>query len=302
VVALPLEGHDGVHEVLEHPRPGEAAVLGDVADHHGGHGPRLGLRDQPVGALPDLGHRPGCGGHRGIEDGLDAVEREHVGTDLVEVAQDVGKGGLRHQPEVLRQCPQPLRPGPHLRRRLLGGDVEAAQAPLREPGQGLQQQGGLPDPRLAAQQGDRPGDQAALQDAVQLGHAGGPVVAAAGVDLRDGTGRATWGQRPLLRGLRRGDLLHQGPPGVARGAPARPLGLERPAGRAAEGGSRPRHGPTLRGGCDGQVDRSLRPLLALRPGARRRRPRRVEHRRWAPRRWAPPPRVPPGRPRPGDGP
>ena len=36
VVAVALEGEHGVDHVLEHPGPGEPAVLGDVADEHHG--------------------------------------------------------------------------------------------------------------------------------------------------------------------------------------------------------------------------------------------------------------------------
>ena len=42
VVAVALEGEHGVDDVLEHPGPGEAALLGDVADEHDGDAAVLG--------------------------------------------------------------------------------------------------------------------------------------------------------------------------------------------------------------------------------------------------------------------
>jgi hypothetical protein len=44
VVPFAGEGQDGVDQVLEHPRTGQLAVLGDVADHHHRHPRRLASR------------------------------------------------------------------------------------------------------------------------------------------------------------------------------------------------------------------------------------------------------------------
>ena len=54
-VAVALELHDDVDEVLEHPRAGDRAVLGDVADEQHGDAARLGHLDQRGGDLADLG-------------------------------------------------------------------------------------------------------------------------------------------------------------------------------------------------------------------------------------------------------
>ena len=53
-VPVALELHDDVDEVLEHPRPGDRAVLGDVPDEQGGDAARLGHLDQRGGDLADL--------------------------------------------------------------------------------------------------------------------------------------------------------------------------------------------------------------------------------------------------------
>ena len=59
MVTVALEGQDGVHHVLQHAGPGQAALLGDVADEHDGRVALLGLLHQAVGALPDLHHGAG---------------------------------------------------------------------------------------------------------------------------------------------------------------------------------------------------------------------------------------------------
>ena len=45
---LALERQDGVDDVLEQPRPGERALLGDVPDEHHRHATALGLDDLPA--------------------------------------------------------------------------------------------------------------------------------------------------------------------------------------------------------------------------------------------------------------
>ena len=58
-VAVALEVQHDVDEVLEHPRPGDRAVLGDVADEHGGDVAGLGHPDQRGRDLLDLGDATG---------------------------------------------------------------------------------------------------------------------------------------------------------------------------------------------------------------------------------------------------
>ena len=58
-VAVALEVEHHVDEVLEHPRAGDRAVLGDVADEHGGDVAGLGDPDQRGGDLLDLGDAAG---------------------------------------------------------------------------------------------------------------------------------------------------------------------------------------------------------------------------------------------------
>ena len=54
VVTVAFELQDRVDHVLQHPRAGEAAVFGDVADEHDGHVAFLRFDDEAVGAPADL--------------------------------------------------------------------------------------------------------------------------------------------------------------------------------------------------------------------------------------------------------
>ena len=59
VVAVAVEGEDGVDEMLHGPRAGQIAVLGHVADEDDGHAGRLGQPGEPVDARSHLGQAAG---------------------------------------------------------------------------------------------------------------------------------------------------------------------------------------------------------------------------------------------------
>ena len=81
---------------------------------------------------------------------------------------------------------------PHLRRRLLAGDVEdgAALARAGGPGRDVEQQGRLADAGLARHEHDGAGHQPAAEHPVELADAGGARLGAADVDLADRQRRA----------------------------------------------------------------------------------------------------------------
>ena len=85
LVALEVQHH--VDQVLEHPRAGDLAVLGDVADQHGRDAALLGDRDQRRGDGADLGDAAGHALGAGRGDGLHRVEHQQPGLDRVEVAE-----------------------------------------------------------------------------------------------------------------------------------------------------------------------------------------------------------------------
>ena len=137
----------------------------------------------------------------------------------------------------------------HLRRRLLGRDVQHRRPRRASLGRDLEQQRGLADARLAAEQGDRAGDQPAAEHPVELEHARGDGMAVGEVDLRD-----------RQRGRRRPQQGHHGR--RVRGSSTRvfhslqlgqrptQVGLDAPRIAAMEGGSNSGHAPTLRTRCD----------------------------------------------------
>ncbi len=168
----------------------------------------------------------------------------------VERRQDVAQVGLGREPDGRIREAEPFGPHPHLCRGLLAGNIEAGfQALAGETCGGLQEQGGLADAGIAADEDRRGRDQPAAEDAVEF------------VKSR----RGARGRR-LLRGERRqrdhpalggpegaaggpvgqGRLLDDGVPGAAGFAASRPFLVAGAACRAGErGGGRFRHAPFL---------------------------------------------------------
>ena len=64
VVAVAVERQHGVDEVLERPRSGEPAVLGDVPDEQRRDAERLRVAHEPAGTLAHLARRAGLGAAR----------------------------------------------------------------------------------------------------------------------------------------------------------------------------------------------------------------------------------------------
>ena len=249
MVAVAVELQHGVDHVFEHPRAGQGAFLGDVADEQHRRARGLGVGDQPIGALADLPHRAGRGPHRGIVQRLDGVDHDDVGPDLVEMAEDVGQHRLGHQPEIVVHRAEPIGPAPDLTGRLLTGDVEAGDARRCGGADELQQQGGLADARLAPDEGDRPRHEPAAEHPIDLGDARRPGVGGRVDDI--GHAGRTGGRR------RRGcvvapdvDLLDHRVPRPAPAAAPDPRRAGPAALGAAVNGLRLGHGGTLGEGCD----------------------------------------------------
>ena len=94
---LALEVEDGIHDMLQHARPGDGAVLGDVAgDEDGGLG-LLGPAHQPEGALAHLGDAAGRGIQLGQKNGLYGIHDGQAGLEPVEVLDDAVQVGLGQQ-------------------------------------------------------------------------------------------------------------------------------------------------------------------------------------------------------------
>ena len=221
-VLVALEGEDDVDEVLEQPRTGDRAVLGDMPDEHGGDGALLGEPDQRGGHFAHLGDAARCTVDLGRRDGLDRVEHQQSRADGVDLAQHRRQVGLGGEPEVGVDCVDPVGAQADLGGGLLTGDVQRRDAGARGPGGDVEQEGGLADARLTGEQDHASGDEPATQDAVELVDAGAAAPGGVDVDLEDGAGRGADG--PSGHPARLGTGLVDRAPRLALTAPADPLG------------------------------------------------------------------------------
>ena len=109
VAGVALEGHHRVDHVLDHPRAGDLAVLGDVADEDHGRAGGLGEADQRLGAAADLRDRAGRRFHRLGPHGLDRIDdRERRRAALRQGGDDVLDIGLGGELDR-RACASPSR-------------------------------------------------------------------------------------------------------------------------------------------------------------------------------------------------
>ncbi len=170
VVPVALEAQHDVDHVLERARSGQGAVFGDMADEHDRDATRLGLVHQPRRTAANLDDAAGRGAQLGIGHALDAVDDHERGLHLIDGRHDVGHHRLAQQPQLGVQRAEAFGAQAYLGRALLGAHVEGALAPR---GEQLQEQRGLADAGLAAEQGDRTGHDAVTEHTVELGQPGG---------------------------------------------------------------------------------------------------------------------------------
>ena len=132
----------------------------------------LGEGGELVGGGADLGDRAGGAvdvvGPHGL-DRVDDGERRALGLEGGEDVAEVGLGG-----ELQGGVGEAEAGGAQadLGGGLLAGDVDGGLAAGGEGGGGLQEEGGLADAGVAADEDGRGGDEAAAEDAVELGDAG----------------------------------------------------------------------------------------------------------------------------------
>src|SRR6266581_889088 len=125
---LALEVEDGVDNVLEHARPGNRALLVDVAHEENRDVAALRQQHQPAGALAHLADAARCGGDVAHKHRLDRVDDGHHRPRLLELLDDPVEGilGQHHQPIALDA--KALRPQLH---RLHGGNADPTSAGSR---------------------------------------------------------------------------------------------------------------------------------------------------------------------------
>ena len=73
------EVKNGVHQVLQHPRPGDRPFFGDVSHQEDRHARLLSEEDEPSRALAHLPNSPRCAGKVGGEHRLDGVDDQREG-------------------------------------------------------------------------------------------------------------------------------------------------------------------------------------------------------------------------------
>ena len=101
MVAVTGQLHHCVNHVFQGAGPGQAAVLGEVADQHDGQASGPGLHDQAVGAGSDLTEGP-RGAFVGDQvDSLDRVHDEEGRLEAVQLGHDPLHGSVIAQPQVV---------------------------------------------------------------------------------------------------------------------------------------------------------------------------------------------------------
>ena len=164
--------------------------------------------------VADFPHLPDAAGRRlefQREDGLDRIDDDEGGTQPRNLFEDALEAGLRQDVERRAFDAEALAPRLDLMLRFLARAVQHRPGGLREVRGGLQQQRRLPDARLAADQHQRPGDDAASKYAIEFSDAGRQALCDEGIDVgielcRRGGGQAcTDGQRtaPAVSGAGR---------------------------------------------------------------------------------------------------
>ena len=111
VVTIAVEREHRVDDVLEHARPGEAAVLGDVADEQGGDVALLGQAHEPVRALAHLGHRSRLPGRSGSSTVWIESIASTSGGELVDVREHVRAATSPRRGAGRERARRPAQPG-----------------------------------------------------------------------------------------------------------------------------------------------------------------------------------------------
>ena len=244
VMLLPFEVEHRVDDVLEHLGARQAAVLGDVADEEGRDVLPFRREQQLRRGLAHLADAAGRGLELEREHRLDRIDDDQRRTQPRDLLEDPLETGFREQVERRPLDAQPLPARLDLMFRFLTGAVEHRSDRVREMRRRLQQQRGLADPRLAADQHQRSGHDAAAEHPIELVDPGRETRRHDSVDLfveprtRGGgervAGPGAGGRRARARRDRHGALLDQRVPGAALGAAAEPLLRLRAALLAAE--------------------------------------------------------------------
>jgi len=230
--------------MLQHARAGDGAFLRDVADEEQGEPIRLGEAQQVGGAITHLCDAARAGRDGVRVDALHGIHDDHARCAVLDMRGDGFQVRLGQHENVARGDSQPLGAQLDLRGGFLAGDVEDGPLAAGERVAHLDEQGGLADTGIAADEHDGTGHDAAAQHAAQLADRHGDAFVAIGRDvgqgLRADAGRQSDAGRPAWRGLLHRHLDQRVPLAAIRAA-AHPLALCAAAGLADVPGLRLRH-------------------------------------------------------------
>ena len=171
MMALALEIQDGIDDVLERLGPGEIAVLRDVSDQHDRHVAALRGEQQMRRDFAHLADAAGGGLKPRGEDRLNRIDDHERGLEPFDLLEDALEARFGEQIQRRAIDREPLAAQLDLVLRLLARAVEDRAYGARDVRRDLQQQRRLSDTRLAAEQHERAGDDAAPEDAIELGDA-----------------------------------------------------------------------------------------------------------------------------------
>ena len=147
---IALELQHGIHNVLQHFRACDTALLVDMADQEHRHPALLGIFQDHRTALTHLRDAAGRGFYQLSEDGLDRVDDQQVGLDISRLREDLLQIGFAEDETLRVVVRQPIGSQFQLPTALLAGDIE--RLPRCQPQHRLQYQRRFADARLSANQ------------------------------------------------------------------------------------------------------------------------------------------------------
>ncbi|OQA40623.1 MAG: hypothetical protein BWY52_02823 [Chloroflexi bacterium ADurb.Bin325] len=231
--------------MFQHARPRDGALLGDVADEEEREAARLGKAQQVRRAVAHLGDAARAGSDGVGVDALHGIHHDQPRRGVLDLGRDGLEVRLGQHEDIALDDAQPLRAQLDLRGGFLAGDVEDRALAAAQRMAQLDQQGGLADAGVAADEHHRAGHDAAAQHAAQLADRHRDALIAVGGDVGQGQRRAAGRQRGAGRPARR-RLLHghldQRVPLAAIGAAPHPLALRAAACLTDVSGPRLCHG------------------------------------------------------------
>ena len=183
-VGVALEIQHGVHHVLEHTWPGQGAFFGDVAHQYHRRAGGLGHAGEVGRAFAHLRHRTRRAGELVGIHGLDRVHHHHRRFEFVDRGQHFFQQGFSQHLHLAVVQAQTSRAQRHLGRRLFARHIQGGHAAALQTVHGLQQQGGLANAGVSANQHHAAVDHAATEHPVELFLAGGGARHVVGFDVR----------------------------------------------------------------------------------------------------------------------